>query len=207
MAARRSSRTRARCFHSSARSSATPPIEARGSPRRSPPSPTGRSRSSHVPTSQVSRCCPSDGSSSAPSLGSGAAAGSPRTSKTSLEPPSLSSGWPASASCFVGSQEPIHESQLSERTLRKIRNEFAHRHTAVDFSDNVVRGLLSSMDPVENPVLGEINSMPKEYFQENKIPTPPTRLTDRQVYLIRSVATLSKTITDMVSAPAAIRHG
>jgi DNA-binding MltR family transcriptional regulator len=91
--------------------------------------------------------------------------------------------------------------------LRKIRNEFAHRHTAVDFSDNVIRGLLSSMDPVENPVLEEINSRPKEYFQENKIPTPPTRLTDRQVYLIRSVATLSKTITDMVSAPVAIRHG
>jgi len=76
--------------------------------------------------------------------------------------------------------------------LRKIRNEFAHRHKAVGFDDPIVRGLLSSMRPREQRVL--------------KVKKLGRDLTTREAFHVRAILVCADMVQELMSAPGALRR-
>ena len=78
----------------------------------------GRSKSSDAPIApKASNSCPNDGWLNEHWHGSGATAGSPKTSKQRSPPPPHGSSSPASASCQSGSQEIDIKLPISIQTL------------------------------------------------------------------------------------------
>lgn len=76
---------------------------------------------------------------------------------------------------------------------RRIRNEFAHKHTLIDFGDRKIQSLVNAIEPLE---LTPLNSIDQNL-----------ELSTRQKYFCRCAMFTADLIIDLWTAPVAIRHG
>lgn len=81
------------------------------------------------------------------------------------------------------------------RLMKSIRNRFAHHADVNDFSENKIRGWLSSMDGLEKPITAELE---KQYGPIQHKHTP------RELFLMRAVLTIAALVTDLSVLPAAM---
>jgi DNA-binding MltR family transcriptional regulator len=84
---------------------------------------------------------------------------------------------------------------LNLHSIRKIRNEFAHKPFARNFGDKRIAGLVSAMVPMEHVALKVVNL-------DEEAP-----LTDKQRFFLRTMLTCQGMIIEMVTAPQALRMG
>jgi len=80
--------------------------------------------------------------------------------------------------------------------IRKIRNEFAHKHYTIDFSNGIILGYLSSMNQTENRILEYAEWAPEM-----------GEVTNRIRYHLRAALVGQRMISEMMTAPTALRLG
>ena len=80
--------------------------------------------------------------------------------------------------------------------MRKIRNEFAHKHFAINFSSEIILGYLSTMNKTENNIL--------EYLEW---PPEMGEVSNRIRFHLRSALVCHQMISEMMTAPTALRLG
>lgn len=86
--------------------------------------------------------------------------------------------------------------------IRKIRNEFAHDPPKEGFANDRVRSLIGGMNPYEARLFE-----PKILEDLGLPPTDPSELSNRSLFIIRAAFTLSQLLSELLTAPGAIRMG
>lgn len=84
---------------------------------------------------------------------------------------------------------------LNLHSIRKVRNDFAHKPSSRTFTEKQISSLISSMVPVEEALLQAANL-------DGKV-----SLTNRQRFFLRTMLTCQRMIVEVACAPHAIRMG
>ena len=84
--------------------------------------------------------------------------------------------------------------------LRKIRNEFAHNAFTTDFNNKRISGYISSLDSSEGKILEFVGG-------EHDLPLVNTLMNTRIRFHMRSTLTCHAMISELLTAPSAIRLG
>ena len=85
------------------------------------------------------------------------------------------------------------------KSIRKIRNEFAHSPYGISFNTEAIKNKIIGIDLNHKRFIDEIRKSKKI----RRVTKPPSRLTMKEIFLIKSVLTLASMASEMIAFPVA----